>query len=116
MITTFLCLALAIDGDTLSCRNGPHVRIAGIEANELHGGCHLASCPAMPGPEARDTMAAMVDGKTLRCLPLGRSYRRIVASCRLPDGRELRCALLAPGAAVRWQAYERRYGLGACER
>lgn len=114
ILAPFLCLALAIDGDTIACRNGPHARVAGVEANELHGGCHLNACPAMPGPDARRVMSRLVDGKTLHCEAVGRSFKRLVAVCTLPDGRDLRCALVASGAAVDWPGYVRRYRLVRC--
>ena len=111
-----ICLAFAIDGDTIRCCAGPHIRVAGIEATELHGGCHLATCPATSGPDARAIMARLVNGKMLACEPLARSYRRVVASCTLPDGRDLRCAVEAAGGAVEWPSYVRRYRLPGCNR
>ena len=54
-------------------------------------------------------------GKRLMCQPVDRSYRRVVARCTLPDGRSVSCALIAAGAAVRWDRYWVRYGMGGCE-
>lgn len=114
MILPFLCLVLSVhDGDTLRCQDGTRVRIAGIESNELSGGCHLPVCAAMPAQEARETVRRMVEGKTLRCVQVGTSYKRVVARCMF-DGRDLRCAIVATQAAVDWPAYVRRYGLGRC--
>lgn len=53
-------------------------------------------------------------GKRLTCTALEPSYNRIVARCRLPDGRDLSCAVQAAGAATRWDQYWRRYGLDTC--
>jgi endonuclease YncB( thermonuclease family) len=50
----------------------------------------------------------------LVCQPQGKSYSRVVAPCKLPDGRCLSCAALASGAAVRWGSYWRRYRMGDC--
>lgn len=111
----FLCLVAAVtDGDTLRCQTGERVRIAGIEANELRGGCHVARCAAMPGPEARRIVSRLVLHRTLSCEPVGRSYGRIVARCSFSDGRDLRCAVLRAGAAVDWARYVVRYGLAPC--
>lgn len=113
----FICaLPVAIDGDTLRCANGQAVRVAGIEANERRGGCHLPVCPAMPAREARATMQRLVAGKALSCRRVGVSWGRAVAVCALPDGRDLRCAAIASGAAVEWPAYVVRYRLGRCAR
>lgn len=102
-----LCLAaLAIDGDTLRCADGTRLRVAGIEATELHGGCHLPACPAMSGNDARDWMRRQVDGRDLRYEPVGKSYRRVVAIVTLPDGRDLSCLAIGAGAAVRWERYD----------
>ena len=110
-----LCLVAAVtDGDTLRCQTGERVRIAGIEANELRGGCHIARCPAMPGPEARRVVERLTLRRTLSCEPVGRSYSRIVARCSFADGRDLRCAIVRAGAAVDWPAFVQRYGLGGC--
>ena len=59
-------------------------------------------------------VARLVLGKRLICLPMGKSYQRLVARCTLPDGRSLSCATLAAGAAVRWDWYWRRYRMGEC--
>lgn len=113
MIT--LCLvAAAVDGDTLRCADGTRLRIAGIEANERNSTCHIERCPAMLYAQAKRVVWAMTVGKTLRCVPLGRSYKRIVARCTFADGRDLRCAVVASGAAVHWPVYVRRYRLGGC--
>jgi endonuclease YncB( thermonuclease family) len=53
-------------------------------------------------------------GKRIVCQPQGMSYSRIVARCTLPDGRSLSCAVIAAGAAVRWDRYWRQYRMGEC--
>ena len=112
----FLCLVSQVhDGDTLRCATGERVRIAGIEANELRGGCHLSHCAAGTGVQARQIARRMLLGQSLRCQALGQSYRRVVASCDLA-GRDVGCELVAQGAAVTWPAYRIRYRLGPCRR
>jgi endonuclease YncB( thermonuclease family) len=53
-------------------------------------------------------------GQALGLSAAGTSYSRVVARCTLPDGRSLSCAILAAGAAVRWDSYWRRYLMGEC--
>lgn len=60
-------------------------------------------------------MSGLTLGKRLTCEPTGRSYSRVVARCTLPDGRSLSCAVIAAGAAVRWDRYWRRYRMGECQ-
>ena len=110
----FLCLVAQVhDGDTLRCASGERIRIAGIEANELRGGCHLLRCAAGTGIQAREIARQMLLGQSLRCQALGQSYRRVVASCQVA-GRDVGCDLVRRGAAVEWPSYRIRYRLGPC--
>lgn len=110
-----LCLAaMAIDGDSLKCADGVRIRVQAIEANEMRGGCHLPVCPAMSARDAREWMQRQVGGKDLRYEPVGRSHRRITAWVRLPDGRDLSCAAIQAGAAVRWEIFDRGGRLKRC--
>lgn len=102
------------DADTIRCADGRRVRLAGIEANERKGGCHLPVCPPLPHARAKPIAERLVLHKTLTCQPVGRSFKRVVAVCRLPDGRDTRCALNASGATVDWPAYVARYNLPRC--
>lgn len=110
-----ICIPIAIhDGDTLTCDGGQRIRIAGIEARELSGACHIARCAPGTGQQAREVLWRLTYRQTLICEPLARSYGRVVATCRFADGRDLRCAMIRAGGAVDWPEYSRRYGLGAC--
>jgi endonuclease YncB( thermonuclease family) len=64
---------------------------------------------------AKPIAERMVLGQVLRCDRVDVSWGRVVADCRLPDGRSLSCTLLGTGA-VAWQAeYARRYRMeGRC--
>ncbi len=116
MIAAFLCMVVAVhDGDSLRCADRTRVRLAGIEANELTGGCHLPRCAPMPAQQARRTLASMTIGRRLTCTPVDTSYRRVVARCSV-DGVDVSCALIAAGAAVRWDSYWRRYRMAPCRR
>lgn len=111
-----ICTPIAIhDADTFRCQTGERIRIAGIEASELHGGCHLPRCAPLDGQQARSVAMRLLYRQTLSCTPVGRSWGRIVATCRL-NGRDVGCQLVAMGAAVEWPAYRRRYGLEPCPR
>lgn len=112
-----ICFAAhAVDGDTLRCADGTRLRVAGIEANELRGGCHLPACPRMSGPAAKVAMERLVGGRDLTFVATGRSYQRITARVQLPDGRDLGCAAIRAGAAVRWASYDRSGRLMGCAR
>ncbi|TVV69836.1 thermonuclease family protein [Sphingomonas solaris] len=106
---------VAGDGDGLRC-GSRKVRIAGIDAPELHGcrGRPGRRCVAGDGQGAKRKMAALVAGQRLRCTPVSRSYDRVVAQCRLPDGRDLSCAAIGAGIARRWASYDRSGRLRAC--
>lgn len=67
------------DGDSLCVALGPsrtqwaEVRLADFYAPELHDG---------GGPEAKDTLSRLVEGKRVECVAQHRSYDRVVAVCR----------------------------------
>ena len=73
------------DGDSLCVARGPsptdwiEVRLKDFYAPELH---------APGGEAAKQTLAGLVEGRTLKCRASHRSYDRIVATCRL-DGRDV---------------------------
>ena len=113
----FVCQVQRIhDADgPLWCANGAKVRVAGVNAREVDGSCRRgAPCPTMRHQQANPIAERLTLGKRLMCQPVDTSYRRVVARCTLPDGRSLSCALIAAGAAVRWDRYWVRYGMGGC--
>ena len=116
----FTCTPVAVyDGDgPIICETGEKIRIASISAREIDGTCRPGHpCPAASGIAALDALVALlgrptgrwktghisVSGPPIRCVASGRSYGRIVASCTLPDGRDLGEAMLATGTVVRWR-------------
>lgn len=118
----FPCTVIRVhDGDgPLWCRQGPKVRIAGVQAPDFESAspCRTGRadyvCSDAKARASRRIVEALVLNKTLRCQPVDRSYSRVVARCTLPDGRSLSCATIAAGAAVRWDRYWRRYKMGGC--
>ncbi len=119
---TFTCTVTRVhDGDgPLWCAEGPKVRIAGIQAPDFESAqpCRAGRagyvCSDTRARASQRTVSALVLRRRLTCQALEPSYNRVVARCRLPDGRDLSCAVLAAGAATRWDRYLRRYNLGAC--
>lgn len=119
---TFLCLVLSVhDGDgPFRCASGVKLRAAGVQAADYEKAepCrqHRAGylCDDDLALDGKQRAARLLVGKTLTCRNLGRSWQRVVADCRLPDGRNMSCALIRAGAGVEWTAYWRRYRMGAC--
>ena len=116
----FLCTPVAVwDGDgPIWCAEGPKIRLGNIAARELDGSCRAGHpCPRSSGIEARDALVALLGGAKgrlssghvkvsappMRCRASHQSYGRVVASCRLSDGRDLGAAMLRTGTVVRWR-------------
>jgi endonuclease YncB( thermonuclease family) len=118
----FVCTVTRVhDGDgPLWCAEGPKVRIAGVQAPDFRSAepCRKRRagyvCSDRAARASQRTVSALVLRRRLSCQALEPSYSRIVARCRLPDGRDLSCAVIAAGAAMRWGRYWRRYGMGEC--
>jgi endonuclease YncB( thermonuclease family) len=107
----------------LWCSNGIKVRTAGVQAPDFESASPCRDidprrvnyrCDNAAAKRSQQIVERLVLRKTLRCEPTGKSYSRVVARCTLPDGRSLSCAVVAAGAAVRWESYWRRYGMGEC--
>lgn len=117
---TFVCTPVAVwDGDgPIWCKEGPKIRIAGIAAREMDGTCSRGHpCPAASAVAARDALVQLLGGpkgqrdtghiivraSAMRCSVDGQSYGRVVASCRLSDGRDLAKAMLATRTVQPWR-------------
>lgn len=140
--TAFLCaVSLIYDADTLTCADATaktsdnlRVRIAGVSALERDGSCNAPACPSMKPEAARAAVASLIGRSSgmirmgggydhlvmarpytvLRCVPANRTKGRMAAWCTLPDGRDLSCATLRAGAAVRWERFDREGRLTRC--
>lgn len=121
----FTCAVVRVhDGDgPLWCANGIKVRIAGVQAPDYEDAepCRRPdkrrgryTCNDAAADRSRQTVERLVLRQTLSCQPVGMSYARVVARCTLADGRSLSCAVIAAGAAVRWDRYWRQYRMGEC--
>jgi len=121
----FTCVVTRVhDGDgPLWCANGVKVRVAGIQAPDFESAspCRRPApqraaytCDTAAAKRSRAIVERLTLQKRLKCQPVDRSYKRVVARCTLPDRRSLSCATIAAGAAVRWDRYWRKYGMGEC--
>ena len=85
-----------IDGDTIVI-SGTHIRLAGIDAPELHHPW---------GNKAKWAMVNLCKGQVIRAeLEEDPSYDRNVATCYLPDGRDLSAELVKQGLALDWPRF-----------
>lgn len=72
----FMCLAAhAIDGDTLTCGT-TRVRLAVIDAPEIHGCRRSRVCTPGDGRASKASLATMVEGRTIACIDSDASPRR----------------------------------------
>ena len=121
----FVCAVVRVhDGDgPLWCANGIKVRIALVQAPDYEDAdpCRRRdasranyTCNNAAADHSQQIVERLVLHQAMMCQPMGMSYSRVVARCTLADGRSLSCAVIAAGAAVRWDRYWRQYGMGDC--
>lgn len=117
----FTCTVTSVhDGDTFTCAGGTKVRVAGIQAPDFtdtapcRAGRAEYVCSDRAAQASQRVVSALVLHRRLACDGIEPSYARIVARCRLPDGRDLSCAVIAAGTATRWDRYWRRYNMAPC--
>ncbi|TPG56699.1 thermonuclease family protein [Sphingomonas glacialis] len=118
----FSCTVTRVhDGDgPIWCSNGTKIRVAGIQAPDLKNtvpcreGRAEYACSNVAAERSRVVVERLTLHQAMTCQPMGTSYSRVVARCTLQDGRSLSCAILAAGAAVRWDKYWVRYHMGEC--
>ena len=99
---SFSCTVASVtDGDTFRCSNGVRVRLSAIDTPEMPGSCQRGRSCAPGNPyAAKAALAGLITGRTVRCEPAGKSYNRVAAWCSV-DGRDLSCAMIQSGHAVR---------------
>jgi endonuclease YncB( thermonuclease family) len=121
--TLFTCTPTAVwDGDgPVWCAEGPHLRISGIAAKEMDGSCRVGQpCPNASASEARDALVGLLGGARgslptghirvqaapMHCLSVGSAGgNRTAAWCRLANGRDLSCAMVATRTVLPWDRY-----------
>ncbi len=90
--------AWVIDGDTIDI-NGTRIRLSGIDA------------PEMDHPYGKNAKWALVNlckGQQIRAVFDGaQSHDRTVATCYLPDGRDLSAEMVKVGLAIDWPKFSR---------
>ncbi len=103
-------VAQVTDADTIRCTTGERIRIAAVSALEQDGRCNSApDCPTMPHARAKPVAERLTLGRSIAFQIVGISGKRLVG-----ENYALRCELVRSGAAVSWERYRVRYGLGRC--
>jgi micrococcal nuclease len=88
--------AWVIDGDTIDI-GGTRIRLSGIDAPEMDHPC---------GKNAKWTLVNLCKGQEVRAVFDGDlSHDRTVASCYLPDGRDLAAEMVKAGMAIDWRKF-----------
>jgi endonuclease YncB( thermonuclease family) len=101
-------VAYVTDGDTFRCTSGVRVRLSSIDAPEMPGSCRPGRhCTPGDPFAAKATLMGMIAGRTVRCDPVGKTYNRIAAWCSI-GGRDLSCAMVQSGHAIRRYGRRRR--------
>ena len=97
--------AIAIDGDSLRL-NDRELRLAGIDAPELHQMCERGGQVYACGREARTALGRKLRQGRLSCRVTGLDrYSRDLAVCTV-DGRDINGELVREGAAVAYGSYQ----------
>ena len=89
------------DGDTFRLTSGERIRIAGIDAPETHADQARCRAELVLGEAAATRARALLDGRTVTIVRVGRSYNRTVARVTLA-GRDLATELVASDVARWW--------------
>ena len=96
--------ASVIDGDTLRV-DGQVIRLAGLDAPELHQVCHRAGQPYACGEIARAELRRMSQNAGVTCAILKRDkYRRLLGRCAA-GGQDIGASLVRRGFAVAYGDY-----------
>lgn len=100
--------ATVIDGDTIEI-GGTRIRFDGIDAPESRQTCLDAAgaryrCGQQSALALDDFLAA---SRPTSCTPRGKSWDRIVASCRRADGEDVSAWMVRNGHAVDWPKYSK---------
>ena len=104
---TFPCrVQYVTDGDTFRCTSGVRIRLSSIDTPEMPGSCQPGRACAPGDPyAAKAALARLIDGKTVRCEPVGKSYNRVAAWCSV-NGIDLSCAMVRSGHAIRLTKFD----------
>jgi micrococcal nuclease len=89
------------DGDTFRLVSGERIRIANIDAPEIHARQAKCRLEIERGEAASRRARALLDDRIVTFKRVGQSYNRTVAHVSV-DGRDLGMTLIAMGAARPW--------------
>lgn len=107
--------ASVVDGDTI-IMDGERLRLAGIDAPELHQTCLTGSAEWQCGLAARDQLDRLVAMPGLECLAGRRDkWRRLLVTCRAAD-IEINREMVLTGMAVDYGGYEAEAGQAKAEK
>jgi endonuclease YncB( thermonuclease family) len=99
-------MASAVDGDSLRL-DGKDIRLAGIDAPELHQTCLRDGQRSYPcGEVARKALSELIAGRLVTCRLGARDrYRRRLATCEAA-GEDVGAALVKKGYALAYGRYQ----------
>ncbi len=98
-------LAVITDGDTLKI-GSERVRLFGIDAPEGRQSCEREGVSWLCGQEAGRFLRSLVAGQEITCVEKERDrYGRKVATCALPDGRDIGAVMVGAGLALAYRRY-----------
>jgi endonuclease YncB( thermonuclease family) len=122
----FACTPVKVyDGDgPIWCEEGPRIRLSGIAAREMDGGCRPNQpCPPASAEAARDALVRLLGSASgtdetghrilahaapLACTSVGSAGgKRTAAWCVSPAQGDLSCRMVASGLVLRWERYWR---------
>jgi endonuclease YncB( thermonuclease family) len=87
------------DGDTIRI-GSQSIRLWGIDAVELSQSCGSIAC----GKISRDALIAIIGGRAVTCIPKGKSYNRVVATCTV-GGADIAALMARAGMAFDYAHY-----------
>jgi endonuclease YncB( thermonuclease family) len=97
--------AVVTDGDTLKIGR-ERIRLFGIDAPEGKQSCERDGVPWLCGQEAGAYLRKLVGGESLTCAQRNKDrYGRVVATCKLPDGRDIGAVMVGAGLALAYRRY-----------
>jgi len=93
------------DGDTIRIGEA-RIRLFGIDAPEGKQSCQRDGVAWLCGQEAGGYLRKLLNGEPVTCTARNKDrYGRIVAICKLPDGRDICADMVGEGLALAYRQY-----------